>query len=80
MAKHVEITFDAVITDAKAVFERVERDQDTVTVLHFGEPVAVISPVPVAETLADLHRALMENPPADTQFLDVMETRRLLGL
>ena len=80
MAKHVEISLEAAVADAAALFERVERNQDTITVLHFGEPVAVISPAPVAETLADLHRALMENPLKDEQHLDVMETRRLLGL
>ena len=80
MAKQVEISLEAAIEDAASLFERVERDQDTVTILHFGEAVAVVSPAPVAETLADLHRALMENPPQDNQYLDVMETRRLLGL
>ena len=74
------MTLDAVIADARSVFERVERDQATVTVLHFGEPVAVVSPAPVAETLADLHRALMENPAEDVQHLDIIETRRILGL
>ncbi len=80
MAKHVEISLEAAVVDAASLFVRVERNQDTITVLHFGEPVAVISPAPVAETLADLHRALMENPLTDEQHLDVMETRRLLGL
>ena len=80
MAKHVEISLEAAVVDAAALFERVERNQDTITVRRFGVPVAVISPAPVAETLEDLHRALMENPLKDEQHLDVMETRRLLGL
>lgn len=80
MAQSVEIALDTVIADAKSVFERVERDQDTVTVLHFGTPVAVICPAPVEKTMGDEHREMLENPPQDSQFLDVMETRRLLGL
>ena len=45
MAQHVEISLESVIADAESVFQRVEREHETVTVLRFGEPVAVISPV-----------------------------------
>jgi len=80
MANSVEIGLEAAIADARSVFQRVERDQDTITVLHFGEPVAVITPAPVAKTLGDEHREQMEAPVEESQYFDVMETRRLLGL
>lgn len=80
MAQNVEIGLGAVIADAESVFQRVERDQETVTVLHFGEPVAVITPAPITKTIGDEHREQLENPPEDSQYFDVMETRRLLGL
>lgn len=80
MAHNAEIGLEAAIADARSVFQRVERDQETITVLHFGEPVAVIVPAPVEKTMGDEHREQLENPPEDSQYFDVMETRRLLGL
>ena len=80
MAQHVEISLESVIADAESVFQRVEREHKTVTVLRFGEPVAVISPAPLTKTMGDEHREILENPSEDSQYFDVMETRRLLGL
>ncbi len=80
MANHEEIPLTTVIADPAAVFERVENERITVSIMRGNEAVAVISPAPIAETLAELHRALQETPPDSTFYLDVMETRRLLGL
>ncbi|MGI9528367.1 MAG: hypothetical protein ACR2NG_01530, partial [Acidimicrobiia bacterium] len=62
MAQTVEIALEAAIADAESVFRRVERDQETVTILHFGEPVAVITPAPIARTIGDEHREQLEKP------------------
>lgn len=80
MAKHVDIALHEVIADPAGVFEMVETNRATLSVIKGGAAIAVISPAPVAETLADIHRALHEEPPDTTFFLDVIETRRLLGL
>jgi antitoxin (DNA-binding transcriptional repressor) of toxin-antitoxin stability system len=80
MAQNVDIALEAVIAEPESVFRRVERDQETVTVLHFGEPVAVITPAPIAKTIGDEHREQLEKPAEDSHYFDVMETRRLLGL
>ena len=80
MAKHEEIALGAVIADPAAVFNRVEKDRATISIMRGKNAIAVISPSPVAETLADIHRALYEEPPDTAFFLDVIETRRLLGL
>lgn len=80
MAKQRRIELDAVLADAKAVFALVENGKETISVMRGDRPVAVISPAPVAETLADLHRALHEEPLDKTFSLDVIATRRLLGL
>jgi hypothetical protein len=80
MAAHEQIPIAEVIADPEAVFDRIEADRVTLSVMRGNEPVAVISPAPIAETLADLHRALQENPPSGAFFLDVIETRRMLGL
>lgn len=80
MAKHEEIALGAVIADPVAVFNRVEKDRATISIMRGKNAIAVISPSPVAETLADIHRALYEAPPDTAFFLDVIETRRLLGL
>ncbi len=80
MAKHEEIALGTVLADPVAVFDRVEKERAKLSVMRGGDPVAVISPAPVAKTLADIHRALHEEPPDSAFFLDVIETRRLLGL
>ncbi len=80
MAKHEQIALTAVLADPKAIFERVEAERATLSVMKGEEAVAVISPAPVAETLAELHRAMMSEELDSSFSLDVMETRRLLGL
>ena len=80
MAKHEEIALDDVLADPVGVFRRVENERATLSIMRGDAAVAVISPAPVAKTLADIHRALYEDPPDSAFFLDVIETRRLLGL
>ncbi|VAW08541.1 hypothetical protein MNBD_ACTINO01-1119 [hydrothermal vent metagenome] len=80
MATHEEIPLTTVLADPGAVFERVENDRVTLSIMRGNEAVAVVSPPPIAETLAELHRALRETPPDSAFYLDVLETRRLLGL
>jgi hypothetical protein len=80
MANHEEIPLTTLIADPAAVLDRVEKERITVSIMRGNEAVAVISPAPIAETLAELHRALQETPPDSAFYLDVMETRRLLGL
>jgi hypothetical protein len=80
MAKHVDIALDEVLADPAGAFRMVEDERATLSVMKGATAVAVISPAPVAETLADIHRALHEEPLDTTFFLDVIETRRLLGL
>ncbi|MFV1971752.1 MAG: hypothetical protein ACC683_12210 [Acidimicrobiia bacterium] len=80
MAKYEEIALGVFLADPVAVFDRVEKERATLSVMRGRDPVAVISPAPVAETLADIHRALQQEPPDSAFFLDVIETRRLLGL
>lgn len=80
MTPRIEVTVEEVIADPGGLLERIERDREAVSVIRGEEVVAVISPAQIAETLADIHRAIQENPPQGTWYLDVMETRRLLGL
>ena len=80
MVKHEQIALTAVLADPKAVFKRVATDRATISVMRGEEAVAVISPAPVAETLAELHRAMIAEDPDSSFYLDAMETRRLLGL
>jgi len=80
MATHEEIPLTTVLADPGAVFKRVENDRVTLSIMRGNEAVAVVSPPPIAETLAELHRALRETPPDSAFYLDVLETRRLLGL
>ncbi len=80
MVTHEEIPLTTVLADPGAVFERVENDRVTLSIMRGNEAVAVVSPPPIAETLAELHRALRETPPDSAFYLDVLETRRLLGL
>ncbi len=80
MAKHEEIALEEVLSDPARVFKMVEDDRATLSVMRGTSAIAVLSPAPVAETLADIHRALYEDPPDSAFFLDVIETRRMLGL
>ena len=80
MAKHEQIALTSVFADPKAVFDRVASDRTTISVMRGEDAVAVISPAPVAETLAELHRAMIAEDPDSSFHLDAMETRRLLGL
>jgi hypothetical protein len=80
MAKHEEIALGTVLADPVAVFERVEKERATLSVMRGGESVAVISPAPGVERFVDIHRALHQERPDSAFFLDVIETRRLLGL
>ena len=80
MSDQVQIAYEEVLEDPAAVFERVADGRSTVSVIRDGKAVAVISPAPIAETLAYLHRALGDASPDDSHVVDVMETRRLLGL
>ena len=80
MAKHVEIALDEVLADCAGIFRMVEDERATLAVMKGGAAVAFISPAPIAEALADIHRALQEEPLNTTFFLDAIETRRLLGL
>ena len=80
MAKHVEITLKELLADPGGVMRIVENERATLSVMRGTTPIAVVSPAPVAETLANIHRALHQEPPDSAFFLDVIETRRLLGL
>ncbi len=80
MAKHVEIALAEVLAAPADIFRMVEDERATLAIMRGATAVAVISPAPVAKTLADIHRALHEDPPDSAFFLDVIETRRLLGL
>jgi hypothetical protein len=80
MSKHEQIALTSVLSDPKAVFDRVAADRATISVMRGEEAVAVISPAPVAKTLADLHQAMIADDPDSSFYLDAMETRRLLGL
>ena len=80
MESHVEIAYDDVVADPEAALERVANDRATISVVRDGEAIAVIAPAPIAQTLADLHRALEQASPEDSHYADVMETRRILGL
>ena len=66
--------------DLQNILDLVENDGAIVDVMRGGDPIAVISPAPVAVALADLRRALAETPADDSYYLDVMATRRMLGL
>lgn len=80
MAKHEEMTLDKALADPANLFRIVEADRATLSIMKGGVAVAVVSPAPVARTLADIHRALHEEPPDSAFFLDVIQTRRMLGL
>jgi len=80
MVKRKEIALTTVLADPKAVFDRVENEHETISVMRGEEAIAIISPAPVAETLAELHRAMISDDPDSSFYLDAMETRRLLGL
>ena len=80
MAKQEQIALSALLADPRIVFDRVAEERATISVMRGEEAIAVISPAPGAETLADLHRAMLADDPDSSFSLDAMETRRLLGL
>jgi hypothetical protein len=80
MAKHEEIAIAVLVADPGAALDRVDQDRVTLSVMRGEETVAVISPAPGAENLAELHRAMMFGEPDSSFYLDAMGTRRLLGL
>lgn len=80
MAKPEQIQLTEVVADPAAVFERVERERIALSVVRGNEGVALISPAPIVETLAEMHRAHRDGSPDDSFYLDLMETRRMLGL
>ena len=80
MATHEQVPVETLVADPRAILDLVENDGAIVDVMRGGDPIAVISPAPVAVALADLRRALAETPADDSYYLDVMATRRMLGL
>ena len=80
MATHEQVPVETLVADPKAILDLVEHDGAIVDVMRGEDPIAVISPAPVAVALADLRRALAETPADDSYYLDVMATRRMLGL
>lgn len=80
MADHQSIAIETLLADPSSVVEMVERDHVTLTLMRGDTAVAVLSPAPVAEQLQEIHRTLEAGARDDSFYLDVMETRRLLGL
>jgi hypothetical protein len=80
MAKQEQIALTSLLADPRAVFDRVAEERATISVMSGEEAIAVISPAPVAESLAELHRAMLADDLDSSFSLDAMETRRLLGL
>lgn len=80
MVDQQHIAIEALLADPGAVLDMVEREHVTLTVMREDTPVAVVSPAPVAQRLQEIHRALEEGSRDDSFYLDVMDTRRLLGL
>ncbi len=80
MAKYEEIALGTVLADPVAVFDRVEKEGAALTVMRGGDSVAVILPAPGVEKIVDVQHALHQESPDSAFFLDVIETRRLLGL
>ena len=80
MAKHEEIALGTLLADPAAVFDRIESDRSSLTVMRGNVPVAVISPGPVAKSPSNAYQEPYEEPHDPEFFLDAIETRRLLGL
>lgn len=80
MADQHHIAIETLLADPGGVLELVERDHVTLTVMRDDTPVVVISPAPVAQRLQEIHRTLEQGSQDDSFYLDVMDTRRLLGL
>jgi hypothetical protein len=80
MAKQEHIALSSIIADPKAGFDRVAEERTTISVMSGEEAIAVISPAPVTEGLAELHRVVFADDPDPSFYLDAMETGRLLGL
>jgi hypothetical protein len=80
MEGHEFVDVEAFCEDTASILERIEMEHVTVSVVRGAQVVAVISPAPVAQKLAEIHRTLEEGARDDSFFLDVLGTRRLLGL
>lgn len=80
MAGQQEIPVDTLLADPASVVGVVERDHITVRVMRDDELILVMSPAPVAEKFDEIHRTLEEGSRDESFYLDVMDTRRLLGL
>lgn len=52
----------------------------TLSIAKGGSADAVVSPAPVTKTLDDLQRVLHEKPPDSVFLLEVIVTRRMLGM
>lgn len=80
MADQQHIAIEELLAEPDSVLAAIERDQVSFTLMRGGRAVAVLSPAPVAERLHEIHRTLEEGARDESFYLDVMETRRLLGL
>jgi hypothetical protein len=80
MADQQDIALDTLLADPARVVGMVERDHVTVRVVRDDELVLVMSPAPIAEKMTEIHRTLEEGSRDQSFYLDVMDTRRLLGL
>ncbi len=80
MEGHEVVDIEAFTEDVMAILERVEVEHVSISVVRGSQVVAVLSPAPVAQKLAEIRRTLEEGARDDSFFLDVMGTRRLLGL
>lgn len=63
MAEYEEIALGTVLADPVAVFERVEKEGATPTVLRGGDSVAAIFPTPGVERIVDVQQALHQEWP-----------------
>jgi hypothetical protein len=66
-------------TALSAVPERVAEERATIKVMRGEEAVAVISPAPDTETLAELHRVMVADGPDSLFSLEKAETRDFSG-
>lgn len=80
MVDQRDIAIETLLTDPGGVVRAVEQDHVTVRVVRGDDLVLVMSPAPVAERFDEIHRTLEEGSRDESFYLDVMDTRRLLGL
>lgn len=80
MADEQHISVETFLSDPAAVLDMVENGHITLTLVRDEMPVAVLSPAPVAERMQEIQRTLEAGARDESFYLDVMETRRLLGL